>query len=98
MSVVDQAAALLAVGGVACVVVATFLGGRWRLGLRYAVDLWLEAGLLRLGGDPSLDRITAAAALVGARRLIGVGLRTGVGRPGGLSSHLGAGGGLSRRR
>ena len=77
MSVVDEAAAVLGVAGVACVVVATVLGGRWRLGLRHALDLWLAAGLLRLSGDPSWDQVTAAAALVAARRLIGVGLRIG---------------------
>lgn len=77
MSVVDLAAALLAIAGVLSVVLAAVLGGRWRVGLLHALDLWLAAGLLRLSGDLSWAQIAAAAALVVARWLIGTGMHAG---------------------
>jgi len=77
VSLLNQAAALLAGAGVLSVVLATVLGGRWRVGVLHALDLWLAAGLLRLSGDLSWVQIAAAAALVAARWLIGVRLRGG---------------------
>ena len=77
MSVLDQAAVLVALAGVVCVAAATLRGGRWRVGLGQAVDLWLAASLLRLGSDRSWDGIAAAAVLVAVRVLVGVGPRAG---------------------
>ncbi len=40
-----------------------------------SLDLWTAAGLLRLAGPPSWQRVAAAAAVVALRRLLAAGLR-----------------------
>lgn len=75
MTATYQALALAtAAAGLVSLVVAT-VGGRWREGLRMALDLWLAAGLLRLSADPDWDAILAAAGVVAVRELVGYGLR-----------------------
>ena len=65
-------AAALAAG--ALVLVAT---RRPATALSVCLDLLLAAGLLRLTGDPGWQALVTAAAIVGLRRLIGLGLRLG---------------------
>ena len=76
MRLSDGLALVLGAAGVVAVVAAALVPRSWRLGLGLALDLWLAGGLLRLTGDPSWQRIAAAAAIVTVRRLIGSGLRT----------------------
>ena len=47
------------------------------LALSVFLDLLLAAGLLRLTGDPSWQALVTAASVVGIRRLVGAGLRSG---------------------
>jgi hypothetical protein len=47
------------------------------LALGVFLDLLLAAGLLRLAAEPTWTALATAAAVVGLRRLIGVGLRAG---------------------
>ncbi len=71
--------AALAINAAALVVGALTLAVTRRpaLALSVLLDLFLAAGLLRLAGEPSWQTIAMAAAIVGLRRLIGVGLRLG---------------------
>lgn len=75
MSVVDTLSFALGGAGVVVVVIMTVLGGRWRLGLSLALDLWLAAGLLRLTADLSWRGIASAATIVVIRQLVGFGMR-----------------------
>lgn len=68
LSVTTSALVVLALG----VVVA-----RWRDGLAASLELWVAAGLLRLAHGPDPQRLAAAAAIIGVRRLVGFGLRAG---------------------
>jgi hypothetical protein len=70
--VVDGAALLVTAGGIV-IAAAGVLVGRWHVGLATGVDLWVAAGLLRLGFDPGFDRILPAAAILGVRQLLSVG-------------------------
>ena len=40
------------------------------------LELWVAAGLLRLGFDPEFHRIAAAAAIIATRKLVIYGLKT----------------------
>jgi hypothetical protein len=43
--------------------------------LRMALDFWLAAGLLRLGGTPGWQPLVVAATIVAVRQLVGRSLR-----------------------
>lgn len=74
MRVADAAALVVTVSGLVVMAIAAFIGA-WRMGLKVAVDLWLAAGLLRLGFEPDFDRLAPAAAIVAVRQVVGIGLR-----------------------
>ncbi len=67
-------AAATAAAGVMAVCLTAVAGGRWRDGLRMGLDLWVAAGLLRLGADVGWSA-AAAASTVAVRQLVGYGLR-----------------------
>ena len=49
--------------------------GRWLEALHAALDFWVAAGVLRLSGEPTWDRLAGAAAVVAIRQLVGFSLR-----------------------
>ena len=93
----DPAALLLTTGGLACLVLAVAVTGRWRPGLGFTLDAWTAAGLLRLAASPTWNRIAAAAAIIVVRRLVGLGLRAGAATGGLPVGRLGALGAAWRR-
>ncbi|GAB2584755.1 hypothetical protein Aab01nite_53770 [Paractinoplanes abujensis] len=46
-----------------------------RIGLQIALDLWVAAGLIRLGLPASAEQLLAAAAIIVVRQLVGSALR-----------------------
>jgi hypothetical protein len=57
--------------GVVALLLGTALTRAWRNPLRFALELWMAAGLLRLRGDVAWAVIAAAAALVAIRQVVG---------------------------
>lgn len=78
----EAASLLVAAAGIVVLVAATAVG-RWRDGLTSSLELWVAAGLLRLTSRAEVDRLTAAAAIIGIRHLVAFGLaiRPPVSRP-----------------
>ena len=74
MSVADSLALGLSAAGLASLVLATVFAGHWRIGLSFAIDLWVGAGLLRLVGDLTWRRLVTAATIVALRHLVGYGI------------------------
>jgi hypothetical protein len=79
---------LLAYAALACVAaglvigaVTLVIGGGVRTALQVALDFWLAAGLLRLGGPPGWPPLLVAAAIVVVRRLAASALRRPTLRP-----------------
>ena len=72
---IRQAALLLTAAGLICLGLAAMLARSWRAGLRMALDLWMAAGLLRLGLHTHGTDLAGAAAIVAIRQLISLGLR-----------------------
>jgi hypothetical protein len=72
---------MAALGLTAAGVLAAVLGGAstrsLRGGLPIMMDLLTAAGLLRLSAEPQLDTVASAAAIVGVRRLVILGLGMG---------------------
>ncbi|MBW3581007.1 MAG: hypothetical protein KY447_08205 [Actinobacteria bacterium] len=68
-------AAATAAADVVAVCLAAVAGGRRRDGLRMGLDLWVAAGLLRLGAEVGWNTVAAAASVVAVRQLAGYGLR-----------------------
>jgi hypothetical protein len=65
----DLLAMILTVLGLVALATAGW-HGRARAAVPFMLDMWLAAGLLRLGGSPSWTRASAAAAILIIRRLI----------------------------
>lgn len=70
MSVLDAAALLLSAAGLVAAVAGAAATGRPRSGVPMMLDLWVAAGLLRLGGEPAWDRVLVVAVLVVLRTLV----------------------------
>jgi hypothetical protein len=67
----DALSALLATAGLAVIALSSVvLQRRWRAAIPLALELWMAAALLRLGGEPNWTRIASAAAIVAVRKLI----------------------------
>jgi hypothetical protein len=74
VTLLNQAALLVSAGGLAAVAIS-IARRRYRIGLAFALDLWMGAGLLLLSGGPGWDRIAVAAGVLVVRRIAGLGLR-----------------------
>jgi hypothetical protein len=76
-AVLDAAALLVSTAALVAAATALAVTRRLRAALPVLLDLLTAAGLLRLAADPDWDSIVLAAAVVGLRHLIvlGVGLR-----------------------
>jgi hypothetical protein len=83
MSIVEQASTAVTAAGVLAIVVG-FGCGAWRAGLGLALDLWVAAGLLRLSGVTSANRLLGVATIIVVRHVVSAGLRPGAatGTPG----------------
>ena len=75
--VLDTAALALTAAGLVAAAVVLASTRRPLAALAVLLEFLLAAGLLRLTGEPTWERILTAAALVALRRLVGRGLRYG---------------------
>ncbi|GAA0727159.1 DUF1622 domain-containing protein [Dactylosporangium roseum] len=73
---------LLGYAALGCIAAGLFTGGvtlaigrDLRAALCMALDFWLAAGLLRLGGTPGWQPLMVAATIVAVRQLVGRSLR-----------------------
>lgn len=73
---VQAAAALCTMGGLAAGLLVLTRTGKGLLALQVALEFWTAAGLLRLVGEPSWQRIAGAAAVVALRQLLSFGVRS----------------------
>ena len=73
--ILDRLAMALTAAGLVALVTATTTTRQWRQGLGMALDLWMAAGLLRLAGPRAASSLAAAAAVVGVRQVVNLGLR-----------------------
>ncbi len=73
-AVLDMLALLCTGGGLIAGAAALARTGQVLPAVAVGLDLWTAAGLLRLAGSPSWQRIAAAAAVVALRRLLSAGL------------------------
>lgn len=67
---------LCTAAGIVAGLMAALATGHVRLALQVGLEFWMAAGLLRLTGAPSLTGIATAAAILGVRQLVGLGLRS----------------------
>jgi hypothetical protein len=63
------------VAGLVSGTVAVAVSRDVRVGLQVALDLWVAAGLIRLGLPASGEQLLAAAAIIVVRQLVGSALR-----------------------
>jgi hypothetical protein len=71
-----QMAVVCTAAGVIAGVVVLVSARDTLLALRFAVDFWLAAGLLRLAGEPTWQLLAGAAGIIVVRQLASLGLRT----------------------
>ncbi len=76
---VDALALLCTVAGLVAGLIVLSASRVPLLALGVALEFWTAAGLLRLAGPFTWQRLATAAAVVALRRLLGVGLRAGRG-------------------
>lgn len=74
--VIDALALLCTVAGLVAGVVVLGAGRDGLLAVQVALDFWTAAGLLRLAGPPSWQRLAAAAAIPALRQLLKLSLRS----------------------
>ena len=74
-SLLQYASLVCVAAGLVCGVLALVVARDARVALRVALDLWLAAGLLRLALPSEAPQLLAAAAIIGIRQLVGLGLR-----------------------
>ncbi len=77
MATVDVLAVVLVARGIGVWLLTTATTQRGMAAIPAMLDLWTAAGLLRLSGSASWQRIAAAAALVAVRKLVIRGRRLG---------------------
>jgi hypothetical protein len=73
-AVLDSAALVVTAAALAAAAVVLLGTRRPRIALPVLLDLLMAAGLLRLAADPEWHRLLSAAAIVGLRHLILLGL------------------------
>jgi hypothetical protein len=74
-TVVAYAALACIAGGVIVAILVLVTTGDGRAALQIALDFWLAAGLLRLGGSPGWEPLLVTGMIIAVRHLAGRALR-----------------------